>query len=148
MDTSNDHNSDSPSGETSYWVRRDNKIKGPRSRQRVITAINDRRLSPTDEISLTENGPWFPLEKWMNEDCNDEVLKTFEDEIEEFVSSESNQTANKWGVPVALFPFFIISQFANYIYDFQVENWYSANWSFWPLSILTLFLFCISRFSL
>ena len=88
------HDSDSPSGETSYWVRRDNKIKGPRSRQRVITAINDRRLSPTDEISLTENGPWFPLEKWMNEDCNDEVLKTFEDEIEEFVSSESNQAAN------------------------------------------------------
>ena len=53
MDTSSDHDSDSPSGITSHWVRQNNKIKGPRSRRRVITAINDPKA-----------GTSWKLEKW------------------------------------------------------------------------------------
>ena len=159
MDTSSDHNSKSRSGETSYWVRRDNKIKGPRRRQRVITAINDRRLSPTDEISLTENGPWFPLEKWMNQDCNDEVLKILEGptitehsselevlEIADSVSSESKQkiTGEEWFAFIMLLlcaPLFFLAPIGMAYTELSQSN-------FWVFSTLSFFLCRFDSYSL
>ena len=44
-----------------YYVRRDGRIKGPLSREKLRSLRQERRLRMRDEVALTADGPWRVL---------------------------------------------------------------------------------------
>lgn len=52
-----------------YYVRRDGRIKGPLSREKLRSLRQEKRLRMRDEIATTAEGPWHVLR-----DVREEVL--------------------------------------------------------------------------
>jgi hypothetical protein len=61
-----------------YYVRRDGRIKGPLSREKLRSLREEKRLRMRDEIATTADGPWRPLR-----DIREEVLGGDESPAEE-----------------------------------------------------------------
>lgn len=61
-----------------YYVRRDGRIKGPLSREKLRSLREEKRLRMRDEIATAANGPWRPLR-----DIREEVLGENEPPAEE-----------------------------------------------------------------
>ena len=52
-----------------YYVRRDGRVKGPLTREKLRTLRQERRLRMRDEVAESANGPWRQFR-----DVRDEVL--------------------------------------------------------------------------
>ena len=44
-----------------YYVRRDGRVKGPLTREKLRTLRQERRLRMRDEVAESANGPWRQL---------------------------------------------------------------------------------------
>jgi len=58
-----------------YYVRRDDRIKGPLTREKLRALRQERRLRMRDEVSRSADGPWRPFRDFREEvlDGNDRV---------------------------------------------------------------------------
>jgi hypothetical protein len=50
-----------------YYVRRDGRIKGPLTRDKLRTLRQERRLRMRDEVSESAEGPWLPFQDFREE---------------------------------------------------------------------------------
>ena len=50
-----------------YYVRRDGRIKGPLTRDKLRALRQERRLRMRDEVSASEDGPWLPFQDFRQE---------------------------------------------------------------------------------
>ena len=68
-----------------YYVRRDSRIKGPLTRDKLRTLRREGRLRMRDEVSASADGPWLPFQ-----DFREEVLGG-DDEVPQLDSGIWNQ---------------------------------------------------------
>ena len=50
-----------------YYVRRDSRIKGPLTRDKLRTLRQEGRLRMRDEVSASADGPWLPFQDFREE---------------------------------------------------------------------------------
>lgn len=50
-----------------YYVRRDGRVKGPLTREKLRTLRQERRLRMRDEVAESANGPWRQLGEFRDE---------------------------------------------------------------------------------
>jgi hypothetical protein len=64
-----------------YYVRRDGRIKGPLTREKLRSLRQERRLRMRDEVSASADGPWRLLRDVRGEVLGDEEAPRFDSGI-------------------------------------------------------------------
>ena len=61
-----------------YYVRRDGRVKGPLTREKLRTLRQERRLRMRDEVAESANGPWRQLGDFREEVLDGDEVPRFE----------------------------------------------------------------------
>ena len=61
-----------------YYVRRDGRVKGPLTREKLRTLRQERRLRMRDEVAESANGPWRQLGDFRDEVLNGDTVPRFD----------------------------------------------------------------------
>jgi len=61
-----------------YYVRRDGRIKGPLTREKLRTLRQERRLRMRDEVAESADGPWRQLGDFRDEVLNGDTVPRFD----------------------------------------------------------------------
>jgi hypothetical protein len=64
-----------------YYVRRDGRIKGPLTREKLRSLRRERRLRMRDEVSASADGPWRLLRDVRGEVLGDDDVPRFDSGI-------------------------------------------------------------------
>jgi len=61
-----------------YYVRRDGRVKGPLTREKLRTLRQERRLRMRDEVAESPNGPWRQLGDFREEVLDGDKVPRFD----------------------------------------------------------------------
>ena len=61
-----------------YYVRRDGRVKGPLTREKLRTLRQERRLRMRDEVAESANGPWRQLGDFREEVLDGDEVPRFD----------------------------------------------------------------------
>lgn len=64
-----------------YYVRRDGRVKGPLTREKLRTLRQERRLRMRDEVAESAHGPWRQLREFRDEVLGGDDVPRFDSGI-------------------------------------------------------------------
>ena len=60
---------------SNYFIKRGEKIHGPFTVGQISSGIKSKKLTANDEVSVSENGPWNPLQDFYNTILNNKAAQ-------------------------------------------------------------------------